>query len=116
MTDPANLMAMSKNRPPSTDRRRLLLGVAVLCLAAAAALAWWNDASEMGSVLLRADILLAGVWLAYPSLRSMRWGVVLAVTGGGILLLTRWRLVAAMILIALAVGLFWGRIRKRSVR
>ncbi len=107
-------MGMSQDHPSSPDRRRLLLGVAVLCLSVGAVVAWWQGQPETGSVLVRADILLAAVWLAYPSLSSIRWGVVLAIVGGGVLLMTRWRVVAAMILIALAIALFWGRIRKRG--
>ncbi len=107
-------MQMSGERPTPTDHRRLLLGLGAVCLAVAAAVTWWQGNTEIGSVLLRADILLAAVWLAYPSLRSIRWGVVLAVGGGAILLLTRWRLLAGVVLIFLSLALFWGRIRKRG--
>ena len=107
---------MSDNAPASPDYRRLLLGVAVLCLTVGAAVVWWQGHPETGAVLLRADILLAAVWLAYPALRSVRWGVLLAVAGGGLLLLTRWRVIAALIIIALALALLWGRIRNRGIR
>lgn len=106
---------MSQNRAASSDHRRLLLGVAVLCLTVASALTWWQGHPETASVLLRADILLGAVWLAYPALSSMRWGVVLAVAGGGLLLLTRWRLMAGLVFVVLALALLWGRIRRRGV-
>ena len=106
---------MSEHLPAARDHRRLLLGVAVLCLTVGAAVAWWQDHPETAAVLLRADILLAAVWLAYPALRSVRWGVLLAVAAGGLLLLTRWRLVAGLLIIALTLALLWGRIRRRGV-
>lgn len=98
----------------STVRRRHLLGIGVLLLAVAAAVTWWQGQPETGSVLLRSGLLLGAVWLAYPSLRSTRWGVVLAVAGGAVLLLTRWRLLAGLILGVLAVVLLWARIRRRA--
>jgi len=107
-------MGMSEDRADSPDYRRLLLGVAVICLTAASALTWWQGHPETASVLFRADILLAAVWLAYPALSSMRWGVVLAVAGGGLLLLTRWRLMAGLVFVVLALALLWGRIRGRG--
>ena len=91
-----------------------MLGVGVLLLAVAAAVTWWQGQPETGSVLFRSSLLLAAVWLAYPSLQSTRWGVVLAVAGGAILLLTRWRLLAGLILGILGVALFWARIRRRG--
>jgi len=108
-------MGMSEDLPASADYRRLLLGVAVLCLTAGAAVTWWQGYPEAAAVLLRADILLAAVWLAYPALRSVRWGVLLAVAGGALLLLTRWRVVAALIFVVLFLALMWGRIRRRGV-
>lgn len=105
---------MSMSKEPSVDPRRLLLGLGALLVAGAAAVTWWQGQPETASVIFRSGILLAAVWLAYPSLSSTRWGVVLAVAGGGILLLTRWRLVAGLILAALALALFWGRIRRRG--
>lgn len=105
---------MSEDRPAPRDHRRVLLGVAVLCLTAGAAAAWWQGYPEAAAVILRADILLAAVWLAYPALRSVRWGVLLAVAGGGLLLLTRWRVVAGLIIIVLFLALLWGRIRRRG--
>lgn len=107
-------MNMNQHPPPTRDHQRLLLGVGVFGLAVAAAVTWWQGQPETGSVLLRSCILLAAVWLAYPALRSTRWGVVLAVAGGAVLLLTRWRLVAGIILAALGVALLWGRIRRRG--
>ena len=106
---------MGQDLPASPDYRRLLLGVAVLCLTVGAAVAWWQGHPEAAAVLLRADILLAAVWLAYPALRSVRWGVLLAVAGGALLLLTRWRVVAALIIAVLGLALLWGRIRRRGV-
>lgn len=105
---------MSENRAGVSDYRRLLLGVAVLCLAVTSALTWWQGYPETAAVLARADILLAAVWLAYPALTTVRWGVMLAVVGGGLLLLTRWRVMAALIIVALSVALLWGRIRRRG--
>lgn len=105
---------MNENLSAPRDYRRVLLGVAVLCLTAGAAAAWWQGYPEAAAVLLRADILLAAVWLAYPALRSVRWGVLLAVAGGGLLLLTRWRVVAGLIIIVLFLALLWGRIRRRG--
>jgi hypothetical protein len=110
----ASLMGMDRESASSTVRQRRLLGVGVFCLAVAAAVAWWQGQPETGSILLRSCLLLGAVWLAYPSLRTTRWGVVLAVAGGAVLLLTRWRLVAGLILGLLAVALFWGRIRRRG--
>ncbi len=106
---------MNKSVPAAWDRQRLLVGVGVLLLSAAAALAWWQGRPETASVLFRSGLLLAAVWLAYPSLRSTRWGVVLAVSGGAVLLLTRWRTVAVLILAVLALALLWGRIRRRVI-
>jgi len=108
-------MGVSKDLPASPDYRRLLLGVAVICLTVGAAVAWWQDHPEAAAVLLRADILLAAVWLAYPALQSVRWGVLLAVAGGALLLLTRWRVVAALVIAVLVLALLWGRIRRRGV-
>ncbi len=105
---------MDEKASVTRDHRRALLGVGVICLGAAAAVVWWQGQPETASVVLRAGILLAAVWLAYPSLRSTRWGTLLAVIGGGVLLLTRWRLVAAMVLGVLAVLLAWGRIKRRG--
>lgn len=105
---------MNKETRTFGDHRRLLLGIGVLCLAVAAAVVWWQGQPETGSVLLRSCILLAAVWLAYPSLRSTRWGVMLAVAGGAVLLLTRWRLLAGLILAVLAAAMFWGRIKRRG--
>lgn len=105
---------MNGKSAESTASQRRLLGVGVLLLAVAAAVTWWQGQPETGSVLLRSCLLLAAVWLAYPSLRSTRWGVVLAVAGGAILLLTRWRLLAGVILGVLALALFWARIRRRG--
>ena len=105
---------MNQDSPPSRDHQRILLGVGVLLLAVAAVVTWAQGQPETGSVLLRSCILLAAVWLAYPALRSTRWGVILAVAGGAILLLTRWRLVAGVILAALGVALLWGRIKRRG--
>ena len=105
---------VDRKHSSSADRRRLLVGVGTLCLGVAAAYSWWQGQPETASVLLRTCILLAAVWLAYPSLRSTKWGVVLAVAGGTVLLLTRWRLVAGLILAMLAVALLWARIRGRG--
>lgn len=105
---------MGQESAPSAVLQRRLLGVGVLCLAVAAAVTWWQGQPETGSILLRSCLLLGAVWLAYPSLRATKWGVVLAVAGGAILLLTRWRLVAGLVLSLLAVTLLWGRIRRRG--
>ena len=105
---------MKRESAESTARQRHMLGVGVLLLAVAAAVTWWQGQPETGSVLFRSSLLLAAVWLAYPSLQSTRWGVVLAVAGGAILLLTRWRLLAGLILGILGVALFWARIRRRG--
>lgn len=104
---------MNEKAPATGDRRRALLGVGVLLLGAAAVLIWWQGRPETASVLFRSAILLAAVWLAYPSLRSTRWGVLLAVAGGAALILTRWRAVAAVILGLLVLVSIWGRIRRK---
>ena len=106
---------MADNSPDARDHQRTLVGVAVVVLGAASALVWWQGQPETASVLVRSAILLGAVWLAFPSLRSTRWGVWLAVAGGAILLLTRWRVLAALLLGVLALALLWGRIRNRGI-
>lgn len=107
------LEEMSRHAPnPGTQRR--LLGVGVLLLGVAAAVMWWQGQPETASVVVRSAVLLAAVWLVYPSLRSVRWGVVLAIGGGAVLLLTRWRLLATVILAVLVLALLWARLRKRG--
>ena len=105
---------MERKEPSPIDSRRLLVGLGVLLLGAAAAVAWWQGRPEAASMLVRTCILLGAVWLAYPSLRSTRWGMALAVAGGAVLFLTRWRLVAGLILAFAALALFWARIRGRG--
>lgn len=105
---------MADTAPAARDNRRLLLGLGVVVLAVASAVVWWQGQPETASVFFRCGLLLGAVWWAYPSLRSVRWGVMLAVLGGAALLLTRWRLVALVVLGALVVALAWARIRKRG--
>ena len=107
---------MADTTASTRDSRRLLLGIGVLLAAAGAAFTWWQGQPETASVFLRSAVLLGAVWLVYPSLRAVRWGTVLAIGGGTVLLLTRWRLVAGVILGVLAVMLVWGRFRNRHIR
>ncbi len=67
-------------KSPTRNMQRLLLGICACAMIVVGTIGWYADSWPVFfNSMLRAGILLFGVWLAYPQMTRGRWRVTVGV-------------------------------------